>query len=288
MVDLITNIIFLVVTVVFLGVYIYSLVLNLVRALKTNKQLKNDPQIVEGTVVEVVTAKKRVYIKVQIVSQSNHQVFDMIYELTQAEFKDQYFVNQKVNIYYPKIDGNKKIHCFPTYLEGMKITPQAGPIFTDALITASGIFITSYSIFSMITKGVFKGGVPLISGGAFTTETEVVGTFNMFTFFIFLVIYLVLLSYLIERIVGISREHSESYLKICGLLVKAEVLTYKLMRTKNAQGVRQSRVKISFNTNKGEKVESEIYSFLYTENPEQYISILYDPRRPQMAVYLRG
>ncbi len=288
MIDLITNVIFLVVTIAFLGVYIYSLILNLVRALKTNKQLKNDPQVIEGTVVEVIPVKKRVYIKVQFTSQSNHQTFDMVYELTQAEFKDQYYVNQKVKIYYPKIEGNDKIHCFPTYLEGKKITPQAGPIFTDALITASGIFITLYSLFSMISKGAFKGNVPLIASSTFTTDAEVVGTFNIFSFFIFLIIYLVLLSYLIERIVGISREHSESYLKIYGLLVKAEVTTYKLMRTKNAQGVRQARVKISFSTNKGEKVESEIYSFLYTENPEQYISILYDPRRPQMAVYLKG
>lgn len=288
MMDLITNIVFLAVTVCFLGIYIYSLILNLVRAINTNKQLKKDPQVIEGTVVEVTPVKKRVYVKVQFKSESNHQLFDVLYELTQAEFKDQYYVNQKVKIYYPKVEGSKKIHCFPTYLEGMKIAPEAGPIFTDALVTASGLFITLFSLYQMISKNVFSGNVPLVSSQSLTTETGVVSTFNIFSFFIFLVIYLVLLSYLLERITGISREHSENYLKICGLLVKAEVVTYKLMRTKNANGVRQARVKISFNTNKGEKVESEIYSFLYTENPEQYISILYDPRRPQMAVYLRG
>lgn len=288
MIDLIANIVFLVVTVGFLGVYIFSLVLNLIRAIKTNKKLKEDPQMVEAKVVEIVPVKKRVYVKVQFTSKSNHQLFDVVYELTQNEFKDQYYVGQKLNIIYPKIEGNKKIHCFPTYLEGMKMSLEAGPIFTDALITGSGLFITFFSLFEMITKNAFKGNVPLVAAGTLSGNQEAVGTLNFFTFIIFFIIYLVLLSYIIERIAGISREHSENYLKVYGLLVKAEVTTYKLMRTKNAQGVRQSQVKINFCTNKGEVINSEIYSFLYTESPDQYISILYDPRRPQMAVYLKG
>ena len=80
MMDLITNIIFLAVTVCFLGIYIYSLVLNLVRAIKTNKQLKKDPQVIEGTVVEVTPIKKIVYVKVQFKSESNHQLFDILYD----------------------------------------------------------------------------------------------------------------------------------------------------------------------------------------------------------------
>lgn len=53
-----TNIIFLVITATFMGVYAYNLVLNLVRAIKTNKLLKADPQKIEATVVEVKQVKK--------------------------------------------------------------------------------------------------------------------------------------------------------------------------------------------------------------------------------------
>ena len=98
----------------------------------------------------------------------------------------------------------------------------------------------------------------------------------------------VLMTYLLERIGGISKDHSENYLKICGLKAKAEVITYKLARTKNANGVRQSEIKIEFRTNKGEKVNAQIVSFMYTEHPDQFIDILYDGRRPQMAVYVRN
>ncbi len=288
MIDLITNIIFLVVTVGFVGAYTYSLVLNLIRAIKTNKSIKENPQTVEATVIEVTPVKKRVYIKAQYTSQSNHRVFDTVFELTQAEFKDQYYVGQKINLVYPKIEGTNKIHNFPVYMEGQKLSLEAGPIFTDALMVAAGLFICLYSLFRMLAVNAFKGGVALVNMGLSSSETEIPCTLPLFTFVIFLVIYIVLISYLIERIVGISKDHSENYLKICGLLVKAEVTTYKLTRTKNAEGTRQAQVKITFSTNKGEQIEAEIYSFMYTENPEQYISILYDPRRPKMAVYLKG
>lgn len=276
-----TNIIFLVVAGAFMLLYAFNLVLNIIRAIKTNKLIKADPQTLEATVVEVTQVKKRVYIRVQYTSTSNLQTFESIYELTQKEFNDQYYVGQKLNIVFPKISGNKRIHCFPTYLEGSKIVVEAGPIFTDSLILASGIFIFTFSLYNMLIKGVFTNNLPLISiDGSDSTLTWL-------TVLIFLIIYFVLMTYLIERIVGISKDHSENYLKMCGLKAKAEVITYKLNRTKNANGVRQSEIKIEFRTNKGEKVEANIVSFMYTEQPDQFIDILYDGRRPQMAVYVR-
>lgn len=276
-----TNIIFLVVAGAFMLLYAFNLVLNIIRAIKTNKLIKADPQTLEATVVEVTQVKKRVYIRVQYTSTSNLQTFESIYELTQKEFNDQYYVGQKLNIIFPKITGNKRIHCFPTYLEGSKVVVEAGPIFTDSLILASGIFIFTFSLYNMLIKGVFKNSLPLISiDGSDSTLTWL-------TVLIFLIIYFVLMTYLLERILGISKDHSENYLKMCGLKAKAEVITYKLNRTKNANGVRQSEIKIEFRTNKGEKVEANIVSFMYTEQPDQFIDILYDGRRPQMAVYVR-
>lgn len=287
--DLITNVVFLVVTIIFLGGYIFSLVLNLTRAIKTNKILKENPQYVEATITEVTRVKKRVYIKAQFISQSNHRPFDSIFELTEQEFNDQYYIGQKLNLVYPKIEGNKQIHCFPVFLEGQKIKMEKGPIFTDSIMVAAGLFITLYTLFKMISAHAFAGDVPLFSVSDLTGNTEATkGSLTMFNFVIFLVIYVVLISYLIERIIGISKDHSENYLKIYGLLVKAEVVTYKFTRAKNEKGIRQSQVKINFCTNKGEKIEAEIYSYMYTEDQAQYISILYDPRRPKMAVYLKG
>lgn len=277
-----TNIIFLVLTGAFMVLYAYNLVLNIIRAVKTNKLIKADPQTLEATVVEVKQVKKRVYIRVQYTSTSNLQTFESIYELTQKEFNDQYYVGQKLNIIFPKITGTKRIHCFPTYLDGTKIVVEAGPIFTDCLILASGIFIFCFSLSNMLVKGVFTNNLPLISlDGSDSTVTWL-------TLLIFLIIYFVLMSYIIERIGGISKDHSENYLKMCGLKAKAEVITYKLNRSKNANGVRQSDIKIEFRTNKGEKIEANIASYMYTEHPDQFIDVLYDGRRPQMAVYVRN
>lgn len=280
--NLLTNILFLVVTGSIMGVYGFNLVINIIRAVKVNKLIKEDPQTLEATVVEIIPVKKRVFIKVRYTSNSNHQVFESIFSMTQSEFKDQYYEGQQLNLVFPKIEGTKRIHSFPVYLEGSKIKVEAGPLFTDALIFASGIFIFTFSLYNMLSVNAFSGEVPLISSGAETSSM------NWLTILIFFVIYFVMMSYIMERLGGISKEHSENYLKICGLRAKAEVITYKLNRNKNQEGVRQADIKIEFRTNKGEEVKTSLQSFMYTSQPDQYIDILYDGRRPQVCVYLRS
>ena len=115
--NLFTNIIFLVVTGAFMGLYAVSLVLNIVRAIQVTKLIKQDPQTLEATVIEIATVKKRVFIKVRYTSESNHQTFESIFSMTQSEFKDQYYEGQEVEIVYPKITGTNKIFCFPIYLK---------------------------------------------------------------------------------------------------------------------------------------------------------------------------
>lgn len=280
--DLITNILFLAVTVMFFGIYVFNLILNIIRAVKTNRLLKAEPQSLAAQVIEVIKTPKRVYVKVRHKSEANKQTFESIFELTPNEFKDQYYEGQEVEIIYPKITGTKKIYCFPIYLSGQKIGVEAGPIFTDAIMAAAGLFIFLFSLYNILEANAFAGGVPLIS-----TMPEEVASMNFITLFIFLIIYLMLLSYLIERLTGISGTHSQNYLKIYGIKTRAEVLTYKLNKNKNEKGVRQSEVKIEFMTKLGEKIETQILSFMYTEKAEPFVDILYDPRRPQMAVYLR-
>ena len=280
--NLVTNILFLVVTGCFMGLYAFSFVLNLIRAIKTNKLIKSDPQTLEASVIEIAHVKKRVFVKVRYTSTSNHQTFESIFSMTQNEFKDQYYEGQQLNIVFPKIEGTKRIHSFPVYLEGAKLKIEAGPLFTDGLIFGAGVFIFTFSLWNMLAVNAFSGEVPLISGDGSLSSM------NLLTILVFFVIYFVMMTYILERVGGISKEHSENYLKICGLRAKAEVITYKLNRNKNQDGVRQADIKIEFRTNKGEQVNTSLASFMYTSQPDQYIDILYDGRRPQIAVYLRS
>ena len=255
--DLFTNILFLCVTIMFFGIYVFNFVLNIVRAKQTNKLLKQDPQKIEGTVTEIVKTPKRVYIRVRHKSETNNQTFETIFELTPNEFKDQYYENQQVEIIYPKISGNKKIHCFPVYLSGTKLSVEAGPIFTDGIMMAAGLFIFLFSLYNMLQTGAFKGNVPLIASDASQTSSM-----NWLSLLMFLMIYFVLLSYLLERLTGISSMHSQNYLKICGEKTRAEVITYKLNKSKNEKGVRQSEIKIEFSTKQGEQIQTQILSFI--------------------------
>lgn len=279
--NLFINILFLALTVFFLGVYIFNLILNLIRATKTNKRIKSDPQKLEAKVVDIKQIKKRVYIEVSYVSKANLETFTDFYEITQAEFKDQYYVGQKLDLVYPSVKGLKRVTCFPTYLEGMKFKIQSGPLFTDILYVVFGIFIVSFTLYNMLIHNAFSGDVPLFS------MDGTAGVMSPFIIIIYLVIYLILMSYIIERLVGMTKDHNEKYLKICGLRAKAEVMTYKLTKTKNAQGVKQSQIKVSFRSNVGEKIETDISSFMYTEKPDQFIDVLYDGVKPKRAVYLK-
>ncbi len=285
--DLFLNILFLCVLTICFGIYVFNLVLNIIRAVKTNKIVKEDPQTLKATVVEIMKAPKRVYIKVRHKSEANNQTFETVFELTPNEFKDQYYEGQEVEIIYPKVTGTKKINCFPIYLSGQKIGVEAGAIFSDALMASAGLFILLFSLFNMLEAGAFNGGVPLISMLASTDNNYVEPSMQPLTIIIFLIVNVMLLPTLLERLTGISNAHSQNYLKIYGVKTRAEVVTYKFNRSKNEKGVRQSEVKIEFRTKQGEKIETQIFSFMYTEKQEPFVDILYDPRRPQMAVYLR-
>ena len=84
-----------------------------------------------------------------------------------------------------------------------------------------------------------------------------------------------------------TQKIKQNYLKLYGNIAKARVKTYKFSNQKNAKGTKESIIDIEFSTNDGTQVETRLTSFLYTETQEEYIDIIYDPKKPKNVVYLR-
>ena len=61
--NFILNLLVIIATAVFALAYLANLIINLIRALKVNKLMKEDPDFVEGKVIEVIKQKNRVYTK---------------------------------------------------------------------------------------------------------------------------------------------------------------------------------------------------------------------------------
>ena len=292
--NFILNLLAVILTMAAACVFLTSLIINLVRALKVNKLMKLDPDFVEGKVVEVINHKNRVYVRVEYVSKVNMLKFTELFELTQKEFNDQYYEGQSVKVYYPKLDGVKNVTCFPTYLEGQKMGISAGQLFTDILLFGGGAWIAWVVLNYMITPCKNTGLIGLEwNGRPFINSTRNLDTIaegaepclSGIYVIIILMFYVMLFTYIKERLFGMSAEHKTAYLKICGIKGTAEVKTFKFGRSKNAQGVKESLLEIEFFTNSGEKVNCSLNSYLYTQTQEQYIDILYDEKNPKNVVY---
>ena len=136
--NFILNLIAVILTMAAALVFLGSLIINLVRALKVNKLIKLDPDYVEGEVIEIIKQKNQVYVRVEYTSKINMLKFNELFSLTYKEFNDQYYEGQKVKVYYPKLKDIKNVTCFPTYLEGQKMSINAGQLFTDIILFAGG------------------------------------------------------------------------------------------------------------------------------------------------------
>lgn len=287
----IINILFLSITLGFMVLYFVSLILNIVRASKTLKQLKTNPKTVKAVVTEISEDKHNVYIKFKYTSNVNRQTFNDMISMPKSDFKDQYYVDQEIEIIYPDTDGFKRVYYFPRFFKEQKRKIEGGPLFTDILICVAGTAIFVYTLVQMILKpGAFNGTVELVqAGGIFQPVTETSsqeGLFNMFTVIIMMVVYFMLFSYVLERLISASVEHTHNYLKLCGIMCTARVVTYKFGRSKDSKGNKESQMKIEFYDN-GELIQANLNSHLYTETQEEYIRILYDPKHPKTTVYMR-
>lgn len=279
------SIVYYILIVLFMGVYIASFIINLIRAIKIQKSMQKEHAKVSAKVIEVIRDRKRVFVKVEYLSPKNFVKFVDFFEFTEKEFKDQYYVDQELEIYYPKVDGLKRVTCFPTYLEGQKIAMVKAPIVTDAILALVGIFMTGWFTSLVINAGGFY-----IFNEANTNPESLMdcSSFsNALVYMLPLFMYFTTVPYIMERFATASKEENQSYLKLYGAKCMAEVKTFKFGKNKDAKGNRESLMEIEFYNNKGELVKARLNSFMYTETQEQYVNILYDMKNPKNVVYMR-
>lgn len=287
-INILVNILFLVITFCFMGLYFVSLILNIIRASKALNQIKKNPKTTKAVVTEIVEDKHNVYVKFKYTSYVNRQTFNDMIQMSKSDFKNQYYVDQEIELVYPDTTNFKRVYYFPRFISDQKKKIESGPLFTDILMCVAGTAIFVYTLVMMITKNAFSGEVQLVtSGSLFPTGTQdATGIFELFTVIIMFVIYFMLFSYVLERLISASLEHTHNYLKLCGILCKARVITYKFGRSKDSKGNKESQMKIEFYDN-GELIQANLNSHLYTETQEEYINILYDPKHPKTTVYMR-
>ena len=69
------SIVYYALLVIFMGVYIASFIVNLIRAIKGNKEFKRKPESVKGQVIDIHKDNKTIYVKVEFVSPASRHKF---------------------------------------------------------------------------------------------------------------------------------------------------------------------------------------------------------------------
>ena len=272
MMDTVFKITFIVINFIFFGFYIFNFIISLIRDIKAkNKFKKNDYLTVEGTVIKIDENKKFTYVIIEFIGPKNLISFTQTFQYTLEEFKNNpYEVGDKVKLAYNDVSNVKRLHTFPIIIEGSKPKLEKGAIFANlALVGVAGYFsiyilITTLNKWSEEFGNIFSGTYVLIV----------------------LMIYVVLLTYLIESIFSIPKTENQNYLKAYGHHTKARVVTFKLAGKKNPKGFKESRMTIEYRNHLGELTKTMLSSYAYTETQEEYINVIYDPKNPKNVVYL--
>ena len=270
--DTIFKITFIVINFIFFGLYTFNFIISLIRDIKSKNKFKtNDYLTVEGTVIKIDENKKFTYVIIEFTGPKNLIAFTQTFQYTVEEFKkNPYEVGDKVKLAYNDVSNVKKLHTFPIIIEGSKPKLEKGAIFANlALVGVAGYFsiyvlITTLNKWSEEFGKIFSGTYVLIV----------------------LMIYVVLLTYLIESIFSIPKTENQNYLKAYGHHTKARVVTFKLGGKKNPKGFKESRMTIEYRNHLGELTQTMLSSYAYTETQEEYIDVIYDPKNPKNVVYL--
>ncbi len=264
---------FVAINFMFLIIYIVNFVIALARDKKAKANFKNNEYLtVDGTVIDIHETKKNVSVLIEFTGPNNLVLFSQVFEFLPDEFKKTpYVLGQKVKLAYNDVSKAKKIHVFPVIIEGTKPKLDKGPLFANVALVGVALYF-SINILLTTLKNYTKPFSEIFSGSYV---------------FIVLIIYLVLLSYLVESLFGISRAENQSYLKMYGYTTKARVKTFKLAGSKNARGFKESRMTIEYRNHLGELTETSLASYMYTETQEEYIDIVYDPKNAKNVVYLK-
>ena len=272
MMDTVFKITFIVINFIFFGFYIFNFIISLIRDIKAKNKFKtNDYLTVEGTVIKIDENKKFTYVIIEFIGPKNLISFTQTFQYTLEEFKNNpYEVGDKVKLAYNDVSNVKRLHTFPIIIEGSKPKLEKGAIFANlALVGVAGYFsiyilITTLNKWSEEFGNIFSGTYVLIV----------------------LMIYVVLLTYLIESIFSIPKTENQNYLKAYGHHTKARVVTFKLGGKKNPKGFKESRMTIEYRNHLGELTQTMLSSYAYTETQEEYIDVIYDPKNPKNVVYL--
>lgn len=270
--DTIFKITFIVINFIFLGFYVFNFIISLIRDIKSKNKFKNNDYLtVDGTVIKIDENKKFTYVIIEFTGPKNLIAFTQTFQYTVEEFKNNpYEVGDKVKLAYNDVSKVKRLHTFPIIIEGSKPKLEKGAIFANlALVGVAGYFsiyilITTLNKWSEEFGKIFSGTYVLIV----------------------LMIYVVLLTYLIESIFSIPKTENQNYLKAYGHHTKARVVTFKLGGKKNPKGFKESRMTIEYRNHLGELTQTMLSSYAYTETQEEYIDVIYDPKNPKNVVYL--
>lgn len=270
--DTIFKITFVTINFIFFGLYIFNFIIALIRDIKSKKKFKeNDYLTVDGTVVKVEVQKKFTYVIIEFTGPKSLIAFTQTFQYTHEEYKkNPYEVGDQVKLAYNDVSNVKRLHTFPVIIDGTKPTLEKGAIFANlALVGVAGYF-SIYILITTINKWTEQ------FGNIFS------GTYVL----IVLLIYVVLLTYLVESIFSIPKNENQNYLKVYGHHTRARVVTFKLGGKKNPKGYKESRMTIEYRNHLGELTTTNMNSYLYTETQEEYIDIIYDPKNSKNVVYL--
>lgn len=257
-------------------IFVVNFIISLVRDLNVKKQLKTNPKEIKARVREVQQGKNRIYMLVEFSSPHNRLLFSETYELFESDLKGREFkVGDEIDLIYNDISSWKKIWAFPLHIKELKVKLEGGPLFANIAL----ILLSIYVCWNMITTYVNKN--------AFTSDIALTEMFTTFYIFVMIFVYGMVLTYVVTGLIDMPRKDLQNYLKLYGNIAKARVKTYKFSNQKNAKGTKESIIDIEFSTNDGTQVETRLTSFLYTETQEEYIDIIYDPKKPKNVVYLR-
>lgn len=270
---------YLAVNIFFFFVFVVNFVLALVRDIRYKKALRNNPQTVHAYVRQVDKVKNRLYMLVEFQSEHNRLNFTETYEFFESDLKGREFnVGDQVDLIYNDVSSWKRVMGFPLLIKDFKVKLDKGPLFLNIMLVLFSVWVNTTTILTFVNNNGFSKDV------AFTGEN---GLFNSFYVLIMVFVYAMILSYVVVNIIEMPKKDMQNYLKFYGNIAKARVKTYKFGRAKNSKGNKESIITIEFSTSSGEQVETKLTSFLYTETQQEYIDILYDPRKPKCVVFLK-
>ena len=265
--------------VFFFFVFVVNFVIGLVRDIKFKNAIKKNPQTLKAHVREIDKVKNRVYMIVDFQSPHNRLNFSEAYEFFESDLKGREFtVGEEIDLIYNDITTWKKVMGFPLLIKEFKVKLERGPLFLNIMLIIFSIWVNINMILVYVNNDGFNPEVPFSGEG---------GLFNQIYVLIMVFVYAMILSYVVVNIAEMPKKDMQNYLKIYGNIAKARVKTYKFGRAKNNKGNKESIITIEFSTNEGVQVETKLTSFLYTETQQEYIDILYDPRKPKCVVFLK-